>query len=185
MNPVIDPTGNIPAPLEAAITSMTGGVLAGIAGENPLGAMTAAQNETLNNWAAHIGLSGSVTLGGATYTGGVGVAEDGNGNTGWYTSFNQNYVPGVGFGGQGSVGISMGSYPGANTIMDLGGPFNTASFGAGLGPYGGFDVYQDPTKTPWSPSSYGGGFTLGVGVGGGGSVTRPSTTVHPFGSVKN
>lgn len=136
MNPIIDPTGNIQAPLEAAITSMTGGVLAGIAGANPLGALTAAQNETLNNWAAHVGLSGSVTLGGATYTGGVGVAADDKGNTGWYTSFNQNNVPGVGFGGRGSVGISVGSYPGANTIMDLGGPFNTASFGAGLGPYG-------------------------------------------------
>ena len=49
---------------------MTGGVLAGLAGANPLGAMTAAQNETQNNWAAHIGLSGSVTFRGLTYTGG-------------------------------------------------------------------------------------------------------------------
>ena len=185
MNPIIDPTGNIPAPLEAAITSMTGGVLAGLAGANPAGAMTAAQNETLNNWAAHIGLSGSVTFHGLAYTGGVGLATDDKGNLGWYTAFNQNNVPGVGFGGPGSVGISVGSYPGANTIMDLGGPFNTASFGVGLGPYAGFDVYQDPTKSPWNPSSYGGGFTFGLGLGGGGSVTRPSTTVHPFGSVKN
>ncbi|MBB5441919.1 MULTISPECIES: filamentous hemagglutinin N-terminal domain-containing protein [unclassified Paraburkholderia] len=180
INPIIDSNGNIPPALETAITTAVGGSIAGALGYNVQGAVTAAANETLNNWAAHAGLSGSVTLGGVTYTGGVGLAADGNGNVGWYTAFNQNAIPGVGFGGIGSVGISVGSYPGANTIMDLGGPFNAGSLGIGLGPYGAIDVYQDPSKSPLNPFSYGGGFTIGVGVGGGGSVTRPSTTVHPF-----
>jgi len=185
LNPLIDANGNIPPAALTAIETLVSGSVAGVLGLNVQGAVTAAQNETLNNWAAHIGFSGSVTLGGLTYAGGVGVAADGNGNFGWYTAFNQKNIPGVGFGGSGSIGVSAGSYPGAGTIMDLGGPFNTASFGAGLGPYGGFDVYQDPTKAPWNPTSYGGGFTFGLGLGGGGSVTRPSTTVHPIGSVKN
>ena len=54
LNPVIDPTGNIPAPLEAALTTMAGGLIAGALGANAQGAANAAENETLNNWLNHV-----------------------------------------------------------------------------------------------------------------------------------
>jgi len=186
MNPIIDPTGNIPAPLEAAITSMTGGVLAGLAGANPLGATTAAQNETLNNWAAHIGLSGSwnVPGAGANYAFGFGLLVDGDGNIGVYKNTPSTVLPGLSTGGTGSVGISVGVYPGASTIQGYSGPFNNVSVGAGDGGYIGGDIFQDTGKSPLDPTSYGAGLTFGLGVGAGGSATQTNTKVCTIQSGK-
>ena len=50
----MDANGNIPAPLDVAMTTMVGGLLAGVAGANAQGAATAAENETLNNWLSHV-----------------------------------------------------------------------------------------------------------------------------------
>ncbi|QVN18995.1 hypothetical protein [Burkholderia pyrrocinia] len=185
LNPIIDANGNIPPAVLAGIEALVGGSVAGALGYNVQGAMTAAQNETLNNWAGHVGLALSFTIPGTplAFSGGVGLVADDKGNVGWYTVGNQKYAPGIGVGGDGSIGLSVGAYPGATTINDYGGPFNNGSVGAGAGPYGSIDVFQDPSKSPLNPASYGGGLTIGVGVGGGGSVMRTDTKVHPIGKV--
>lgn len=54
LNTTLDANGNIPAPLDVAMTTMVGGLLAGVAGANAQGAATAAENETLNNWLSHV-----------------------------------------------------------------------------------------------------------------------------------
>jgi filamentous hemagglutinin len=54
INPIIDGNGNIPAAALAALTSIAGGSIASALGYNIQGAMTAAQNETLNNWLNHV-----------------------------------------------------------------------------------------------------------------------------------
>jgi filamentous hemagglutinin len=54
MNTTLDANGNIPAPLDVAMTTMVGGLLAGAVGANAQGAATAAENETLNNWLSHV-----------------------------------------------------------------------------------------------------------------------------------
>jgi len=59
-NEVIDPTGNMPSIVETAIATAVGGLAAGIAGANVQGGLTAAENETVNNWLNHIPPSASV-----------------------------------------------------------------------------------------------------------------------------
>jgi len=59
-NEVIDPTGNMPSIVETAIAAAVGGLAAGIAGANVQGGLTAAENETVNNWLNHIPPSASV-----------------------------------------------------------------------------------------------------------------------------
>ncbi|WP_211466517.1 two-partner secretion domain-containing protein [Collimonas silvisoli] len=54
INPIIDGNGNIPGAALTAITSIAGGSIASALGYNIQGAMTAAQNETLNNWLNHV-----------------------------------------------------------------------------------------------------------------------------------
>ena len=54
LNMTLDANGNIPAPLDVAMTTMVGGLLAGAVGANAQGAATAAENETLNNWLNHV-----------------------------------------------------------------------------------------------------------------------------------
>ena len=54
LNTTLDANGNIPAPLDVAMTTMVGGLLAGALGTNAQGAATAAENETLNNWLSHV-----------------------------------------------------------------------------------------------------------------------------------
>ena len=54
LNTTLDANGNIPAPLDVAMTTMVGGLLAGAVGANAQGAATAAENETLNNWLSHV-----------------------------------------------------------------------------------------------------------------------------------
>jgi filamentous hemagglutinin len=54
LNTTVDANGNIPAPLDVAMTTMVGGLIAGALGANAQGAATAAENETLNNWLNHV-----------------------------------------------------------------------------------------------------------------------------------
>ena len=54
LNPIIDANGNIPAPALTAIETLVSGSVAGALGFNVQGAMTAAQNETLNNYLNHV-----------------------------------------------------------------------------------------------------------------------------------
>uniref|UniRef100_UPI003BEF28AF two-partner secretion domain-containing protein n=1 Tax=Burkholderia arboris TaxID=488730 RepID=UPI003BEF28AF len=53
LNPVIDPNGTMPPVVLAAVETLVSGGLAEALGVNSQGAMTAAQNETLNNWLNH------------------------------------------------------------------------------------------------------------------------------------
>ncbi|WP_081060254.1 filamentous hemagglutinin N-terminal domain-containing protein [Burkholderia territorii] len=53
LNPVIDPNGSMPPAVLAAVETLVSGSLADALGFNLQGAMTAAQNETLNNWLKH------------------------------------------------------------------------------------------------------------------------------------
>jgi filamentous hemagglutinin len=54
LNTTVDANGNIPAPLDVAMTTMVSGLVAGALGANAQGAATAAENETLNNWLNHV-----------------------------------------------------------------------------------------------------------------------------------
>ncbi|MGF6972364.1 hypothetical protein QFZ94_000791 [Paraburkholderia sp. JPY465] len=54
LNPVIDANGNIPPAALTAIETLVSGSVAGALGFNVQGAMTAAQNETLNNYLNHV-----------------------------------------------------------------------------------------------------------------------------------
>ncbi|WP_230412883.1 beta strand repeat-containing protein [Paraburkholderia antibiotica] len=58
LNPVIDANGNIPPAALAGIETLVSGSVAGALGFNVQGAVTAAQNETLNNWLNHVTLVG-------------------------------------------------------------------------------------------------------------------------------
>ncbi|MDR6413177.1 filamentous hemagglutinin, partial [Paraburkholderia terricola] len=54
LNPIIDANGNIPPAALTAIETLVSGSVAGALGFNVQGAVTAAQNETLNNWLNHV-----------------------------------------------------------------------------------------------------------------------------------
>ncbi len=54
LNPIIDANGNIPPAVLTAIETLVSGSVAGSLGFNVQGAVTAAQNETLNNWLNHV-----------------------------------------------------------------------------------------------------------------------------------
>ncbi|MGN4105475.1 DUF4258 domain-containing protein, partial [Burkholderia gladioli] len=54
INPIIDANGNIPPAVLTAIETLVSGSVAGSLGFNVQGAVTAAQNETLNNWLNHV-----------------------------------------------------------------------------------------------------------------------------------
>ncbi|WP_244143006.1 filamentous hemagglutinin N-terminal domain-containing protein [Burkholderia stagnalis] len=53
LNPIIDASGNIPAPLLTGIETLVSATVAGALGFNVQGAVSAAQNETQNNWLNH------------------------------------------------------------------------------------------------------------------------------------
>ncbi|WP_256258236.1 two-partner secretion domain-containing protein [Burkholderia ubonensis] len=54
LNPIIDAQGDIPAPLLTGIETLVSATVAGALGFNVQGAVSAAQNETQNNWLSHI-----------------------------------------------------------------------------------------------------------------------------------
>jgi filamentous hemagglutinin len=61
LNPIIDATGRIPAPVLNVIETLVSASVAGALGFNVQGAVSAAQNETQNNWLSHVRPS-SMTL---------------------------------------------------------------------------------------------------------------------------
>lgn len=123
----------------------------------------------------NIGLVGSATIPytGFSFTVGAGVIADAQGNAGIYWSAG----PGKGVGADVSVGVTVGSYPGATTIQDYAGWLNNASVGAGLGEHASIDIFQDPTKSITNPLAYGSSTTYGLGIGGGASVSRTYTGI--------
>ncbi|MET3109549.1 hypothetical protein AAKU58_004406 [Oxalobacteraceae bacterium GrIS 1.18] len=132
--------------------------------------------DPLGLWVMYIGGNGSIFGGPLGASSGGGFVFDSSGNWGTYT------VRGVG-GGAGddaAFGLSLGfmtstSAAPATTISDFGGPFANASVGLGLGPHLSVDGFYDP----YSPSNWGGGLTIGAGVGGGVSLQATNTTVTP------
>ena len=168
----------------AKVMSATAGLL--VSNGDPAAvnvAATMGANAAANNWAAHLGLAGGITIPkiNINLAFGAGLVVDGSGNFGLYGNYPNG---GVSTGGSGSLGISAGVYPGASTIQNYTGPFNNVSVGAGSGGYIGVDVFQDASKSAFSPSSYGVGATIGVGVGSGASATRTNTTVCALQSGK-
>ena len=76
-----------------------------------------------------------------------------------------------------SGGISFATSSG-DRIQDISGPFanSSASFGAGLS--GSVDAFSGPGSQGQTVA--GGGFTIGIGAGGGWSVGGTQTWVHPL-----
>jgi hypothetical protein len=91
------------------------------------------------------------------------------------------YGVGGGVGAEASAGATIGVYPGADTIKDYAGPFNNLSIGAGAALYGSFDAFQDIAKSIADRLGWGGGISLGFGIGASGSVSRTNTDVNSFG----
>ena len=115
--------------------------------------------------ALQVGVSGSYTYLGISYSFGYGIAFDDSGNIGSYSvPGGANLALGEGF----SFGTSFEYSENANTLFDLSGAFfnSTAAFGAGVS--AGFDSFygyvQDPNGGIQYPVS-GAGITLGVGAG--------------------
>jgi len=122
-----------------------------------------------------VGLSVSGQLGPINLNYSAGIAIDGHGNIGTFG------VPGGGVGV--GAGVSGGvSFTGSNaeTICDLGGWFDNFSVGAGAGVDASIEGFTGPSD---HGPVVGGGFTLGAGLGAGGSVGASYTVVNPIGRL--
>lgn len=93
----------------------------------------------------------------------VGFATDSQGNLATYDTIGF----GAGVGGDVSAGLSFAVANGG-TVKDLEGPFNYVSGNLGAGLNGGIDGFVGPGSQ--NQPIIGGGFTVGLG-GGGGSAT--------------
>ena len=110
-------------------------------------------------WTFQMGFSGSITFpGGYTLTGFVGFAIDGRGE-----------IAPI-YGGGGGLGIGTGASGGvfigasnANSVCDLGGPFDNLSLGGGWGPDATGDAFYG--RGTQGQSVLGGTLTLGAGLG--------------------
>ena len=104
----------------------------------------------------------------------TGLVADGHGNIGTYlTSFR-----GVGIGEGFTGGVSFAGSGNADTIYDLKNTFDNATFGAADGVGASGDIFKGSTDDGRLVS--GGGFTLGGGLGGGGSVGKSFTAIYPL-----
>jgi RHS repeat-associated protein len=111
-------------------------------------------------WAGQVGLGGSVTTPrGASLSLSFGFAFDSSGGFGTY----QAGGPGLGVGTGESWGLSLQLSPNSQTINDLSGPFNAVSAGLGAGAGGTVDGFTGTTTD--GRQIYGGGFTIGQGLG--------------------
>jgi len=137
-------------------------------------------SDPLGEETLQIGLSGSLIFGAGSVVGSAGIAIDSHGNVGLYYEGGA----GAGYGGKGQGGILIhGSN--AETIDDLQGPFFNASFGAGEGADVSIDGFFGDSA---HGRVVGGGVTLGLGLGVGGSTTYtktivPNCTRIPFGDI--
>jgi hypothetical protein len=156
---------NIVLPLERWI----GPNLYDYVGNNPVNNV-----DPLGLWTFGIGLSLNFQIGPININFSGGLAIDGEGNVGTY------YVGGggVGAGAHASGGLSF-TGSNAKTICDLRGPFANANLGAGVGADGEANAFigNSPDGTV-----IGGGFTLGAGLGVGGSGGGTYTWVNPVGT---
>jgi hypothetical protein len=141
---------------------------------------------SLNNPLSYIDPSGLWTLqGGASFSGtiwgisgnlGFGIAFDDKGNIAPYASWALGSGFGAGFVAGGQIQQSD-----AESVCDLAGPFNSASIGVGEGTAGSIEFFNGFGSN--GQPVVGKGFTLGAGVGAGGSITRGPTHIpivfHP------
>jgi RHS repeat-associated protein len=128
-------------------------------------------------WTLQIGVTGSFGIfGPAAGSVSAGIAIDSSGTVAGYVE----YGGGAAVGAEASVGVSVhGSN--ADSVDQLNGPFVNASAGAGLGPYASIDGLVGANSE--GGPILGGGFTVGVGVGGGVSTTVTNTDVsNPIGA---
>ncbi len=109
-------------------------------------------------WTFGIGISFNFQIGPININFSGGFVIDGHGNVGTYVTPGG----GLGVGGKASVGLGF-SGSNAKTICDLGGPFGNVNFGGGLGPDAEVNTFAGNSP---DGSVLGGGFSLGVGVGG-------------------
>ncbi len=125
-------------------------------------------------WTVEVGVT--INIGGVLQFG-AGIALDGYGNVGMYST--RPLLPGAGGGGS-SAGITLGGST-APTICGLGGPFVNYGAGAGAGPdvSGGAFFGLTPNGTP----VVGAEATFGYGTGGGPSLTATTTTVAAIGQI--
>ncbi|MHB8405520.1 MAG: RHS repeat-associated core domain-containing protein [Gammaproteobacteria bacterium] len=133
--------------------------------DNPLNAI-----DPLGFWTFQMGLSGSFTLPfGLSFTGSIGFAIDGHGEIAPF--YAGGFGAGLGSGLSGGVFIGASN---ANTVCDLGGPFDNLSIGGGWGPDATGDAFYG-YGTQGQPV-LGGALTLGLGLGatsfGGGTGTH-------------
>lgn len=128
--------------------------------------------DPLGLWTITGGVSFSGQLGPVNINDSFGIAIDNHGNVGGFNAAGAGVGAGAGFSG----GLSF-TGSNARTICDLGGWFenSSASIGAGLG--GSIEGFSGPSDD--GPVS-GGGFTAGLGIGGGASAGGSYTIVKPF-----
>jgi hypothetical protein len=106
------------------------------------------------------GLDGTLTFG---------IALDGNGDVAGYAEY------GLGAATSPDLAIGLvGHASNAATVQDLSGIFTNVSSGGGWGAHATGDGFYGMT-----PNVLGGGFTVGVGAGGGASATITNTVVTP------
>ena len=124
-------------------------------------------------WTFEVGISMNGQIGPINVNVNMGIAVDGHGNVGWVNTVGGG--GGVGANASGGVSFSVSS---GDCIQDLAGPFGnaSASLDAGLG--GSVDAFSGPGSHGQTVA--GGGFTIGIGAGGGWSVGGTQTWVHPL-----
>jgi RHS repeat-associated protein len=123
-------------------------------------------------WTIGVGITVNVQAGPINFNFSGGVVVDSSGNVGTYTTGGG----GLGVGAEVSGGISV-SGSNAQTINDLSGPFATGSLGGGWGPNASGDFFTGDSPHGWV---YGGGITVGAGLGAGGSSSITGTLINPL-----
>jgi hypothetical protein len=124
-------------------------------------------------WTFQIGLSINGQIGPINLNLNGGIAIDGHGNVGTYTAVGG----GGGAGAELSGGISFGGSNG-DCIQDLAGAFGNTSASLGAGLSGSVEGFSGPGSQ--GQTVVGGGFTAGVGAGGGFSVGGSQTFITPI-----
>jgi len=120
-------------------------------------------------WTFQLGFQLSGQIGPMSFAWGAGIAFDGHGNVGGYTS---SYVGGSGLGADVNLGIG-GMNSNADTINGLEGPFAEASFTAGEEGAATVGTFISPDGTVSGSSVFGG---LGGGLGATGGISTTSVS---------
>jgi RHS repeat-associated protein len=130
-------------------------------------------NDPSGLWTGQLGISGSVTVFGVTFVGSVGIAVDGQGNIGTYSTSGAMLGPGA----NASLGVSA-AYSNGQDITALRGPFGNISASGGEVASGTVDAFSGPGNGPGGVVT-GVGVTGGFGFGGAASAGGTTTTVTP------